>query len=81
MAFVGNDYEEDYENPSAVGIHAFFLDREKKETGEYVVHDLNEFVEKIKGIQKIVKLQKSMCGAGGKLALKEILKELRDESK
>ncbi|MBI4016998.1 MAG: HAD family hydrolase [Candidatus Aenigmarchaeota archaeon] len=80
MAFVGNDYEEDYENPSAVGIHAFFLDREKKEKGDNIVCDLNEFVEKVRGIQKTVKPQKSMWSAGGKLALKEILEDLRDES-
>ncbi|MBI4147960.1 HAD family hydrolase, partial [Candidatus Woesearchaeota archaeon] len=50
MAFVGNDEEDDYDNPRSVGIHAFFLDRSGKQKGEHVVHSLTEFLDKLRDL-------------------------------
>ncbi|MFC1967990.1 HAD family hydrolase [Chloroflexota bacterium] len=45
---VGDNYVFDYLVPREVGINAFYLDRDKQRTGEYVVRSLKEFEEKIK---------------------------------
>jgi putative hydrolase of the HAD superfamily len=47
LIHVGDHYIYDYSIPKSIGITAFYLDREKKQTGEDVVFDLNEFKEKI----------------------------------
>ena len=47
LIHVGDHYTYDYSIPKSIGITAFYLDREKKQTGEDVIFDLNEFKEKI----------------------------------
>lgn len=46
---VGDHYKFDYEVPRSVGINAFYLDRKKEKKGEFVVHDLNEFADRVLG--------------------------------
>ncbi|MFA4946675.1 MAG: HAD family hydrolase [Candidatus Micrarchaeia archaeon] len=44
---VGNNHLFDYQAPRSLGVNAFYLDREKNEKGEHVVHDLKEFAAKV----------------------------------
>lgn len=47
MVHVGDHRYFDFTAPQALGIRAFFLDRQGKERGEFIVHDLREFCQKI----------------------------------
>ncbi|HLC45645.1 MAG TPA: HAD family hydrolase [archaeon] len=47
---VGDHYRFDYEVPKKVGMHAFYLDRQRERQGEHVVHDLKEFAGKVKAL-------------------------------
>ena len=40
---IGDNFRFDYESSSAIGIRAFYLDRERKEHGPYIVQDLLSF--------------------------------------
>ncbi len=48
MIHIGDDHDFDYLIPKSLGIRSFFLDRSKEQEGEYIVHNLEEFKEKIK---------------------------------
>ncbi len=43
MAHVGDNYQFDYLEPSSIGIHAFYLDRNGKSTDPKALRDLTEF--------------------------------------
>jgi HAD superfamily hydrolase (TIGR01549 family) len=43
VVHVGDSKKFDYEEARNQGVQAFFLDRTREETGEHVVHDLQEF--------------------------------------
>ena len=47
VAHVGDHYNFDFAVPRQLGIHAFYLDRQGKEQGNFVVHDLAEFSQRI----------------------------------
>lgn len=47
MVHVGDHKEFDFLAPQKLGITSYYLDREKKSTGEYVVFDLKQFEKKI----------------------------------
>jgi putative hydrolase of the HAD superfamily len=47
IVHVGDHKEFDYTEPQHYGITSFYLDRNKTNTGPFIVHDLNEFKEKI----------------------------------
>lgn len=47
MTHVGDHKDFDYYIPRNIGIIAFFLNRENVDTGEFIVHDLKDFKEKI----------------------------------
>ncbi len=49
IVHVGDNYEFDYLAPKKAGINAFYLDRKGNMNGSFVVKDLKEFEEKIKG--------------------------------
>ena len=51
MVHVGDHRQFDFTVPQELGIKAFHLDRQGKETGEFVVHSLREFCEKLKSYQ------------------------------
>jgi HAD superfamily hydrolase (TIGR01549 family) len=51
MVHVGDHRQFDFTVPREFGIRAFYLDRQGKETGEFVVHSLTEFCEKLKSYQ------------------------------
>lgn len=46
IAHIGNHWDFDYIIPRKLGINAYFIDREKKKFGEFIVHNLEEFKEK-----------------------------------
>jgi putative hydrolase of the HAD superfamily len=47
MVHVGDDQYFDFEVPRKLGILAFYLDRTGKHSGEFVVHNLEEFSKKL----------------------------------
>ncbi len=47
LAHMGDNREFDYTIPKNLGILSLFLDREKINRGEFIVHDLKEFEKKI----------------------------------
>ena len=47
IVHVGDRWNDDYIVPRKIGITAFFLDREGKKKGKFVVKDLNEFKIKV----------------------------------
>ncbi len=46
---VGDHFEFDYLVPRSLGINAFYLDRSCKQKGEFIISDLRELEERIKG--------------------------------
>lgn len=46
IVHVGDHYEFDYLVPQSIGIQAFYLDRKKKQSGDFVIHNL-EMLKKI----------------------------------
>ena len=42
---VGDHREFDFHAPQRIGMQAYFLDRAGHETGPYIVHSLDEFIE------------------------------------
>ncbi len=44
---IGDNWKFDYLVPRELGIESFYLDREKEKTGKFIVHDLDEFSDKI----------------------------------
>ncbi len=48
LVHVGDHFEYDYQVPRRVGIRAFYLDREGRTSGEFVVRDLREFRERLR---------------------------------
>lgn len=51
VAHVGDHPIFDYEVPRMLGIHAYHLDRTFRAEGEHVIHDLEDFEEKIKMLE------------------------------
>ena len=47
LAHVGDHAEFDYRAPKLLGVKAYHLDRSGELNGEDVVHDLNEFAERL----------------------------------
>jgi len=47
LAHVGDHLKFDYEAPMQLGVHAYHLDRSGESTGDHVVHDLEEFEQRI----------------------------------
>lgn len=47
MVHIGDNYESDYLVPKNLGINAFYLDREEKSKGEYILKDLEELENQI----------------------------------
>lgn len=47
LAHVGDDYESDYLVPKNLGINAYYLDRNRKKKGNYIVFNLKDFEDKI----------------------------------
>lgn len=47
VTHVGDDWHFDYVTPRKAGIRSFFLDRQNKKSGEYVVKNLTEFLSRI----------------------------------
>lgn len=47
---VGDSYKYDYEEARKRGITAYYLDWDKEMSGEYVVHSLTEFMEKVNNV-------------------------------
>lgn len=47
MVHIGDHYKFDYLVPRKIGVKAYYLDRKKEKKGEYIVHNLKEFKEKI----------------------------------
>ncbi|MEM2875502.1 MAG: HAD family hydrolase [Candidatus Bathyarchaeia archaeon] len=47
IVHVGDHYESDFLTPRTVGIKSFYLDRSGRTSGEWVVKDLNEFLERV----------------------------------
>ena len=47
MAHVGDSLKFDYEEPSKLGIHSFYLDRQGRSSGDHVVCDLDKFEGKL----------------------------------
>ena len=47
VVHVGDNYAFDYLAPREAGIQAFFLDREGKQSGDFVVRDLKEFARRL----------------------------------
>ena len=51
MVHVGDHRQFDFTVPRELGIRAFHLDRQGKETGEFVVHSLSEFCQRVQPCQ------------------------------
>ncbi|MEM2637202.1 MAG: HAD family hydrolase [Candidatus Korarchaeota archaeon] len=51
IAHVGDNIENDYLLPRKAGVHAFLLDRTKRQNGEHFVGDLIEFVRKVQYLE------------------------------
>ena len=47
LAHVGDHLKFDYDAPRELKIHAYYLDRSGKATGDHVVHNIKEFEQKI----------------------------------
>jgi putative hydrolase of the HAD superfamily len=47
LAHIGDHEEFDYRAPKQLGVKAYHLDRTKQLKGEFVVHDLNEFADRL----------------------------------
>ena len=47
---VGDSYKYDYEEAKKIGITAYYLDWDKEMNGDYVVHSLVEFMEKVNNV-------------------------------
>jgi len=47
MVHVGDHRLFDFITPQELGIRSFYLDRDEKEKGEFIVHDLREFYQKL----------------------------------
>jgi len=43
VAHVGDNWKFDFEVPRSLGIAAFYLDRSRKQSGEFILHSLEEF--------------------------------------
>lgn len=52
VVHVGDDIHMDFDVPSSMRINAFLLDRRMKKSGTHVVHDMTEFVRKLKELDK-----------------------------
>jgi len=50
MAHVGDHWKFDYLIPRSMGVEAYYLDRSGERRGEHIVHDLEEFEERIKAL-------------------------------
>ncbi|MHA1409757.1 MAG: HAD family hydrolase [Candidatus Odinarchaeia archaeon] len=50
LIHIGDNWLQDYLTPRKIGSHAFFIDREKNKQGDFIVHDLIEYKEKLKKI-------------------------------
>ena len=50
MAHVGDHWKFDYLVPRSLGVEAYYLDRAGERRGEHIVHDLEEFEERIKAL-------------------------------
>lgn len=50
MVHVGDDYEHDYTIPASVGIRSFLINRSGKLKEDYVVNNLYDFEEKVRGL-------------------------------
>jgi FMN phosphatase YigB (HAD superfamily) len=48
IAHIGNHWQFDFIVPRKLGINAYYLDRENNKQGEFIVHDLLEFRDKLK---------------------------------
>ena len=48
MVHIGDSWDDDFIAPRKIGITAFYLDRENKEQGEFVVKNLTEFETNMK---------------------------------
>ena len=49
---VGDDIYMDFDVPSTMRIHSFLLDRRMRKSGTHVVHDMSEFLKKVKELDK-----------------------------
>lgn len=47
---VGDDLYMDFDVPSTMRVHSYLLDRRMKKSGTHVVHDMTEFLQKVKEI-------------------------------
>ena len=56
MAHVGDHLKFDYEAPRQLGIHAYYLDRSGEAEGDHVVHDLEEFEQRISVLDDLPRL-------------------------
>ncbi len=52
MAHVGDHWRFDYLTPRSIGIEAYYLDRRRERRGRYVVHDLEEFEERLTALDR-----------------------------
>jgi putative hydrolase of the HAD superfamily len=52
VVHVGDSLRFDYEEAKKRGIHAFHLDRYRKSEGDHVVHDLIEFEERLRTLER-----------------------------
>ena len=52
VVHVGDSLRFDYEEAKKRGIHAFHLDRNRKSEGKHVVHDLIEFEERLRTLER-----------------------------
>ena len=52
MAHVGDHPLFDFAAPSELGIRAFYLDRNAGNDGDFVVHDLKEFMARVRRVQR-----------------------------
>ena len=52
IVHIGDHFKFDYEAPLKLGIKAYHLDRSGKSRGEHVVHNLIEFEEKLRGLER-----------------------------